>query len=155
MSNKLKAFSLIELSISLLIIGIILGSVFKGTQLLENVKIQSVAKQFQEIRLDIEYYVTRYGEFPGNTVYTSLNDTQTALQKLHEKGITRSHRPIKSKFGGVFRFKTIEGKHYVQLVSDMGGALLNQKQIEYLKTLVDTENVIMDGSVMSYLLSDC
>ncbi|USO02227.1 MAG: prepilin-type N-terminal cleavage/methylation domain-containing protein [Alphaproteobacteria bacterium] len=146
-SRKLKAFSLIELSISLLIIGIILGSVFKGMQLVENAKLQAVAKQFQEIRLDVEQYIARYGEFPSTP-----DDTTGALNKMHSKGILKSNQPIKSKFGGEFKFKDVGGKYCIQLVSTTGQALLNSKQTEYLKSLI--EDNIMDGDIISCAISN-
>jgi len=157
-NKKLKAFSLIELSVVLLIIGIILGSIFKGMQLVESAKIQSVAQQFQAIRLDVEHYVTRYGEFPGPSLYTSKTDTQNAFQKLYEKGIVKSKQLIRSKLGGIFLFKTINKKHYIQLVSDLDHSPLNEKQIEQLKCIIsqgnDSESCCMDGSIFSYLISE-
>lgn len=154
---KLKAFSLIELSVALLIIGIILSSIFKGVQLVENAKIQSVAKQFQEIRLNVENYVTRYGEWPGKlSSYDTLEHTKQAFDQLHEKGITTSKSLVHSKFGGVFQFKTIQGKHYLQLVSETGQGLLNEKQILNLKSLIDiadSDLCVMDDKIFSYPLS--
>ena len=156
---KLKALSLIELSISLLIIGIILGSVFKGVQLVEHVKLQSIAKQFQEIRLHFEHYVSHHGEFPGSKqAYASLEDTKQAFEKLYEKGIVRSKSFVKSKLGGLFKLKTLSGKHYIQLVSESDAPILNITQIERLKSFFNFEDgdssCIMDGDLFSYPLSN-
>lgn len=150
--RKIKAFSLIELSVALLIIGIILSSIFKGAQLIESAKIQSVAKQFQEIRLNIENYMVRYGDLVGP--YQTLEDMKTILAKLYDKGIVRSSELVRSKLGGLFKIKTIEGRHYLQLVTDADAVLLNTKQVENLKSFVDGDLCKMDGDVFSYLITE-
>lgn len=153
--HKRKAFSLIELSISLLIIGIILTSVFKGLQLVEYAKIQSIAKQFQEFRVHVENYMGRHGIFPGQRgVYATLDDTRHALTDLYQRGIMRSNKFMRSKLGGVFKIKTIGGRHYLQLISEAEDAILNLKQVEMLQSFFEEENCLMDGDIFSFPLSD-
>lgn len=150
-----KAFSLLELSISLLIIGVILTSVFKGFQLVEYAKIQSVAKQFQEFRIHVENYIGRHGMFPGQKpIYVTLDDTRHALTDLYQKGIVRSNKFMRSKLGGVFKIKTIQGKHYLQLISEAESSVLNLKQVEMLQSFFEEENFMMDGDIFSFPLSD-
>ena len=51
--KNLAAFSLIEMSIVLVVIGIIAGAVFKGQELLESAKIRSVVQDFQHYALSV------------------------------------------------------------------------------------------------------
>lgn len=59
-SKKIKAFSLIEMSIVLVVIGLIAGAVFKGRELLENAKIRSIASDLQQYDMAINNYQETY-----------------------------------------------------------------------------------------------
>ena len=139
-----------------IMISVIFGAGFQGMHLIESTKVQSVAQQFQDIRLCVEEYVTKYGKFPGKrNVYETLDDTKAALCHMHEKGCIRSKEFIKSKMGGVFVFKTINGKHHVQLLS--GAPLLTRRQIMKITRFLnmrDTSSYVIDNGVFSFPLSE-
>ena len=61
-----KGFTLVELAIVLVIIGIILGAVLKGQELINNAKVKSVASQYKELLAAIHGYQDKYGYFPGD-----------------------------------------------------------------------------------------
>lgn len=61
-----KGFTLVELAIVLVIIGIILGSVLKGQELINNAKIKRVYNQYREIAAATYTYMDRYQYFPGD-----------------------------------------------------------------------------------------
>ena len=67
-----KGFTLVELAIVLVIIGIILGAVLKGQEMINNAKIKRAVGQQKEIMAAIYTYYDRYGKYPGddNTVST-------------------------------------------------------------------------------------
>ncbi len=67
-----KGFTLVELAIVLVIIGIILGAVLKGQELINNAKTKRAMSQQREIAAAIYTYLDRYGKYPGddNTVST-------------------------------------------------------------------------------------
>ena len=67
------AFSLIEMSIVLVVIGIIAGAVFKGQELLESAKIRSIVQDFQHYSLSVGIYQETYQALPGDDPKASLH----------------------------------------------------------------------------------
>ncbi len=61
-----KGFTLVELAIVLVIIGIILGAVLKGQELINNAKAKRAYNQYREIMAAVYTYFDRYGKFPGD-----------------------------------------------------------------------------------------
>ncbi len=64
--RRQRGFTLIELAIVLVIIGLILGMVFKGRQLIDSAKVKSTAAQYNKILAAINIFYDRYGFFPGD-----------------------------------------------------------------------------------------
>ncbi len=114
----LKAFSLIELSIVLVIMGVLMGAVFKGQDLLDVAKIRSVVNDFQHIKIAISTYRDTYGAYPGDDPYAQEhfgsaihsgdgnNIISTSSEQAHvwihlnKAGDIESPTPPESKFGG-------------------------------------------------------
>jgi len=65
MGNR-RAFTLVELAIVLVIIGIILGAILKGQELINNAKMKRMYNQYRETVAAIYTYYDRYGKFPGD-----------------------------------------------------------------------------------------
>lgn len=61
-----KGFTLVELAIVLVIIGIILGAVLKGQELVNNAKTKRLYAQYREIYAAVYTYYDRYQFFPGD-----------------------------------------------------------------------------------------
>jgi prepilin-type N-terminal cleavage/methylation domain-containing protein len=61
-----KGFTLVELAIVLVIIGIILGAVLKGQSLINNAKIKRVYNQQREVLAATYSYFDKYAFFPGD-----------------------------------------------------------------------------------------
>ncbi|MCE2950836.1 MAG: type II secretion system protein [Alphaproteobacteria bacterium] len=59
-------FSLVELSIALLIIGLIVGGVLKGQELLESARLKSALTQVNEFRLATGVFMDKYNALPGD-----------------------------------------------------------------------------------------
>lgn len=71
---KQTGFTLVELAIVLVIIGLILGMAFKGKDLIDGAKVKSIAAQYNKIQAAFNIYFEKYGAYPG--------DGCTALQVL-------------------------------------------------------------------------
>jgi prepilin-type N-terminal cleavage/methylation domain-containing protein len=63
--NK-KGFTLVELAIVLVIIGIILGAVLKGQELINSAKMKRVYSQYREILAAVLTYQDKYVKLPGD-----------------------------------------------------------------------------------------
>ena len=80
-----KGFTLIELAIVLVIIGIILGAVLKGQELINNAKAERVVNDSRGLVALAYTFYDRYGRFPGDcnasgTVnYTNATATPTTF----------------------------------------------------------------------------
>jgi prepilin-type N-terminal cleavage/methylation domain-containing protein len=61
-----KGFTLVELAIVLVIIGIILGAVLKGQELINNAKIKRLYNQYREVLAAVYTYYDKYGKYPGD-----------------------------------------------------------------------------------------
>ncbi len=59
-------FSLVEVALALLIVGIMLGAIMKGQQIYEGAKLQTIINQVDQIRIAHLAFVDRYGALPGD-----------------------------------------------------------------------------------------
>jgi len=61
-----KGFTLVELSIVLVIIGLLIGGVLKGKAMIENAKIKRVQNDIKNLTAAMYTYQDKYGYFPGD-----------------------------------------------------------------------------------------
>lgn len=66
MKNQQKGFTLVEIAIVLVIIGLLLGGVLKGQELITQAKIKNVANDLNGMAAAIYGYQDRYKKFPGD-----------------------------------------------------------------------------------------
>jgi len=66
-----KGFTLVEIAIVLVIIGLLLGGVLKGQELITNSKIKSVTQDFENITAAYYAYRDRKGEYPADSTATN------------------------------------------------------------------------------------
>lgn len=66
MTKKQSGFTLIEIAIVLVIIGLLLGGVLQGQQLIENSRVRAAANDFDGIPAAMYSYLDRYGRMPGD-----------------------------------------------------------------------------------------
>jgi prepilin-type N-terminal cleavage/methylation domain-containing protein len=64
--GKTRGFTLVELAIVLVIIGIILGAVLKGQELIFNAKVKRLQSQIKEMIAAFYTYYDKYGYYPGD-----------------------------------------------------------------------------------------
>lgn len=68
-----KGFTLIELSIVLVIIGLIIGSVLVGRDLIKASEIRAQVSQIEKYNAAINTFRTKYGGLPGDLKYTDAS----------------------------------------------------------------------------------
>lgn len=64
--KKQAGFTLIEIAIVLVIIGLLLGGVLKGQEMMTNAKIKRASNDYNGVAAAIFSYLDRYGAYPGD-----------------------------------------------------------------------------------------
>ena len=64
--NKQAGFTLIELAIVLVIIGLLLGGVLRGQELINSAKVKNMARDFQNVQVYVYGYQDRFKVLPGD-----------------------------------------------------------------------------------------
>jgi prepilin-type N-terminal cleavage/methylation domain-containing protein len=89
--TKNRGFTLIEIAIVLVIIGLLLGGVLKGQELINNAKVKSYATDFRNIPIQLYGYQDRFKALPGDD----------ALVATHVPGATPATTPAATLANGV------------------------------------------------------
>lgn len=66
-----QAFTLVELSIVLVIIGLIIGGVLTGQQIIQNARVTNAINTIQAYEAQFQTYVQNYGALPGDDANAS------------------------------------------------------------------------------------
>jgi prepilin-type N-terminal cleavage/methylation domain-containing protein len=61
-----SGFTLVEIAIVMVIIGLLIGGVLKGQAMIQNAKVKRVVKQADELRAAINTFYDKYGVYPGD-----------------------------------------------------------------------------------------
>jgi prepilin-type N-terminal cleavage/methylation domain-containing protein len=79
MKKSRRGFTLVELAIVLVIIGLILGAILKGQELINNAKMKRLYNMKQEVLAGIYTYYDRFNAYPGDDPQAKkhLNYTNT------------------------------------------------------------------------------
>ena len=80
--QRQSGFTLIEIAIVLVIIGLLLGGILKGQELITQARIRNVSNDFQSVTAAINLYQDRYRALPGDdpgaqTRWTATGSTTT------------------------------------------------------------------------------
>ena len=66
MTRNQKGFTLVEIAIVLVIIGLLIGGVLKGQAMIQNAKVKRVVKSADEVRAAFYTFYDKYGAYPGD-----------------------------------------------------------------------------------------
>ncbi|MDQ5888705.1 MAG: hypothetical protein QG667_1999, partial [Pseudomonadota bacterium] len=66
MKPRQTGFTLVELAIVLVVIGLILGMAFKGKDLIDSAKVKNLAAQYNKIVAASNTFYEKYGSYPGD-----------------------------------------------------------------------------------------
>ena len=167
LNYRLAAFSLIELSVVLVIVGVLMGAIFKGQDLLDVAKVRSVVHDFQHIKIAIHNYQDTYGALPGDDPqadtrfgsgvvkgngngFVESAESAHVWEHLNKAGDWESATPPTSKFGGNYDIisapdATMPG-NWIRLSKDSGQALLTPKQVQKLMSKIDEGQAASDSA---------
>ncbi len=73
MKHKQSGFTLVEIAIVLVIVGLILGGVLKGQEMISNAKVRNVVDQTTAIQTAVYAFQDRYRSLPGDYAQASTN----------------------------------------------------------------------------------
>ncbi len=79
MLKKEKGFTLVELAIVLVIIGLILAAVLKGQEMITNAKVKNVANDLRGVSAAYYSYQDRYKAIPGDDANSTAHLGQTTI----------------------------------------------------------------------------
>jgi prepilin-type N-terminal cleavage/methylation domain-containing protein len=85
-----EGFSLIELAIALVVIGLILGGIFKGQELIERGRLQKTISQIAEYQIALTHFIEHYEALPGDFNLASATWGQQALDG-NQNGVVGGH----------------------------------------------------------------
>lgn len=167
-SFAIDGFSLVEIAMVLLIIGIIASSVFKGKDILETAQIRSVASDIESLRIAYGNYVSTYSSLPGDDSSASSRfsgaengdgngqysqeDANKFFPHLYGAGLIQSPTFKKPKIGGTYSMIVDSGQIKLKIADSNKGAM-TAKQISILKAKLidslgpDSDIVEIDGTI--------
>ena len=96
MKKNNKGFSLIELSIVLIILGLLVAGVTGGASLIKSAQLRSVVTEFTNYRTAYNSYYAQFGRVPGSDSAgdpNTIKDDSSALTDLFSEGII-DRKPI-------------------------------------------------------------
>jgi prepilin-type N-terminal cleavage/methylation domain-containing protein len=76
--RRIEGFSLIEVSIVLLIMGVLASGILKGRDLIETAQIKSLVEDVQNVRLAYANYISTYSALPGDDSEASTKFSGTS-----------------------------------------------------------------------------
>ena len=89
--NKQSGFTLVELAIVLVIIGLILAAVLKGQEMMNNAKVKNVVNDLRGIATAYYAYQDRYKTVPGDDAAATAHLGQTAVSGNGDGVITGTY----------------------------------------------------------------
>ena len=75
MKSQQKGFTLVEIAIVLVIIGLLLGGVLKGQELINSAKVKNLANDFRSIPTFVFAYQDKFRALPGDDRAANLRAT--------------------------------------------------------------------------------
>ena len=87
MKNQQKGFTLVEIAIVLVIIGLLLGGVLKGQELINSAKVKNMISDFRTTSALVYGYQDRFKSFPGD-------QTQLQLDAAFGAGVANVCAPV-------------------------------------------------------------
>jgi prepilin-type N-terminal cleavage/methylation domain-containing protein len=81
MRNDNEGFSLIEVAIAIVVIGLIASFALKGKELIHTAKLNAVSDQIESFKIATQMFVEKYGDIPG-----SLSNAKEIIDDSLENG---------------------------------------------------------------------
>ncbi len=106
-NKESKGFTLIELAIVLVIIGILMGAILRGQELIKSAKEKNFFSKLQLVASAQLTYLDRIGRYAGDTTNPPdgiIDDNATAWQELEKQQLVHDNDK-RHVFNGIFSFE--------------------------------------------------
>ena len=107
--KKQAGFTLVEIAIVLVIIGLLLGGVLKGQELINSAKVKSLAGDFRTISTFVYAYQDRFRALPGDDIQAVAHVVGTLATAPGGAGEARGN----SRIEGVWNSRTIGDESFL------------------------------------------
>jgi len=139
MGKNRKGFTLLELAIVLVVIGLLIGLVVRGVVLTRGAKVKRVASDLRSIHTGVMIYYERNGAYPGDTDSDGLIDDNTAAwNALSSQNIAYQKQ---NPFGGTYTLGN-DGTHNTITFT-----------VDNTTTAQEVDNIIDDGDTSTGALT--
>jgi len=126
--NKQNGFTLVEIAIVLVIIGLLLGGVLKGQEMIKNAEIRNVITDVRGLSAAMYAYRDRYNAIPGDDSNARVHLSDTSLTNGDNDGIIdTAEQP--DFFEHLRVAKLIKGTGNATPNHSLGGALIAQNAV--------------------------
>ncbi|RKZ53839.1 MAG: prepilin-type cleavage/methylation domain-containing protein [Candidatus Parabeggiatoa sp. nov. 3] len=98
--KKRQGFTLVEMSIVIVIVGLLLGMVLKGKEMITNAKIQNIENSFNSLAQAVSIYQERYHALPGDDQWADLkfgDNEDISITNGNGDGVIEGHFDSESK----------------------------------------------------------
>lgn len=85
---KQKGFTLVEIAVVLVIIGLLLGGILKGQELINSARVRNLADQSSSIKAAYYGFIDRYRQVPGDFIAVKASQAIGLTVNLPEAGTT-------------------------------------------------------------------
>jgi len=94
MTRNQKGFTLVEIAIVLVIIGLLIGGVLKGQAMIQNAKVKRVVKSADELRAAFYTFYDKYGAYPGDENNGNIPPGETGSDGDGSGQISNAEAPL-------------------------------------------------------------
>ena len=143
-NNKQSGFTLVEIAIVLVIIGLLLGGVMKGQELIKSAKVKALIQEINGYSAAFNTYLDRYGAIPGDHA-TADPDVASGLPNGNGNG------RINAAEGNLLLFKHLEAAGLTSGLKEANGRILNK---EGKRIFYRTDHAGLSGHVLCTIVSN-
>ena len=137
--NSSHGFSLIEISIAILVIGIILSFGMKGYKMIENANLTALVNQINQYKIAVQMFEESEGRIPGmlNGNFSEVNFWNDLINNDLITAELSDNHPL-TKMGGVISAHYNDSEIILKIHSLQNTGILTPKQAEIIDKKIDT-----------------